>query len=111
MSTHGKQTNDALFIPSLVLRGSRSARLIQLQDHLSHVYAIRRALASPSASPMANARRRSGEASSTRWFLAGAAIVLALALLTVGAWVSDTKALNGGEGSRVIGSIGVGFSY
>jgi hypothetical protein len=85
MDTHRDRTT--VCIPSVVLHGSRLEKLLQLDDHVSRLHAIRRTFMNGDVAPVAYAHARSHDASSTRWLFAGAAIVLVLALLALGGWV------------------------
>ena len=88
MVIHGDTTGDTVLIPPLVLRGSRSERLIQLEGQLARLQTIRRTLVRDERPSVARTHLGNGEASARRWSLTGAAIVLALALLTLGGWLT-----------------------
>jgi hypothetical protein len=70
------------------LSGPHAARLIQLDARLSKLYSIRRTLAAGDIPPVVPERRRSVDTLPRRWFIAGAAVVVAWTLLTLGAWVA-----------------------
>lgn len=91
MNTHGDGTDDTVFIPPLELRGSRAARLRQLERQMANLRAIHQTLVVGDVSPVAHAHARHIDASPGSWFVAGAATVLVLALLTLGGWVTRSE--------------------
>jgi hypothetical protein len=88
MLTQVDGRGETLVIPSLERHGSRSAQLIQLEAQLSNLYAIRRTIVAGEVPPVAHAHTRRGATSSRSWFIAGAAMAIAWALLTLGAWIA-----------------------
>ena len=91
MTAHRDHTDDTVFIPPLVLCGSRAAQVRQLEDRLSQLHAIRRRLVNDDVAHVAHAHAGSNDASPRHWFFAGAATALALALLTLGSWVTHDE--------------------
>jgi hypothetical protein len=86
--TNDIQADSTVFIPSVELRGTRGAKLVQLDGVLAQLEALRRQLAGTGESYTAE-RPGAGDTSARRWWLAGLGVVALLALLAMWAWVAS----------------------
>ena len=92
MRTHVTDADNAMFIPSVELVGTREAKLMQLDGILSRLNAIRRTLAGGAPRPEAVGRPRGGDRGALGWWAAGVVLAMLFVLLTAGAWANASNA-------------------
>jgi hypothetical protein len=80
---------DARFIPSVELRGTRAAQLLQLDGVLSQLQAMRRTLATDDHE-MATSRLSAPNPSARTWWLAGVTTAVLLGILTLLAFSTNS---------------------